>query len=62
MSTLDHEAIVGFAFEGKVPFTPREFHDARVDNRAGNWTDEVKGAFGQMWHEERRPSSKMTPP
>ena len=44
--------LLEFAFNGNVPFTFREFCDAWLENQAGDWMDEVRQAFGLMWHGE----------
>lgn len=40
------------AFDGKVPFTFPELCDAFEAGKAGPWKEEVREAFGKMWHED----------
>ena len=44
--------LLEFAFDGKVPFTSKEFIDAWLKNNAGDWMDEARHAFKLMWHQE----------
>ena len=44
--------LLEYAFDKKMPFTQNEFHDAWLDHGAEAWLDEIRDAFGRMWHEE----------
>ena len=44
--------LLQYAFDKKMPFTQSEFHDAWLDHGAEAWLDEIRYAFGRMWHEE----------
>ena len=55
-NTMCRESILGvlldYAFDKKMPFTHDEFQDAWLDHGAEAWLDEIRDAFGRMWHEE----------
>ena len=55
-NTMCRESILGvlleYAFDKKMPFTHDEFQDAWLDHEAEAWLDEIRDAFGRMWHEE----------
>ena len=44
--------LLEYAFEKKKTFTHNEFQDAWLDHGAKAWLDEIRDAFGRMWHEE----------
>ena len=44
--------LLEYAFEKNMPFTHNEFYDAWLDHGAEAWLDEIRDAFGRMWHEE----------
>ena len=55
-NTMCRESILGvlleYAFDKKMPFTHDEFQDAWLDHGAEAWLDEIRDAFGRMWHEK----------
>ena len=44
--------LLEYAFDKKMPFTHNEFRHAWLDHGAEAWLDEIRDAFGRMWHEE----------
>lgn len=44
--------LLEYAFDKKTPFTHKEFYDAWCEHGAEAWLDQIRDAFGRMWHEE----------